>query len=120
MEGIVDSAGRALITLELWRNGFSDPVSCEAWIDTGFTGELVVPESQIIAWGLPRCGSMDAILADGMQVELPTYACELDWFGDRRSLEVIANQGQHALLGVGLLIGLDLHISYRTGEITLQ
>ena len=28
--------------------------------------------------------------------------------------------GEYPLLGVGLLVGLDLHISYRTGEITIE
>jgi hypothetical protein len=38
----------------------------------------------------------------------------------RRDLEVIANDGEYPLLGVGLLLGHDLHISYRSGNITIE
>ncbi|WP_310821148.1 hypothetical protein [Stratiformator vulcanicus] len=48
------------------------------------------------------------------------YVCHVDWLGNQRELEVVANEGEYPLLGVGLLLGLDLHISYRSGEITIQ
>ena len=44
----------------------------------------------------------------------------IDWFGSERELEVVANAGERPLFGVGLLIGLDLNISYRTGKITIE
>lgn len=44
----------------------------------------------------------------------------MDWFDATRQLEVIANDGDYPLLGVGLLLGRDLHISYRSAEITID
>jgi hypothetical protein len=51
-------------------------------------------------------------LADGSRSCLNTYSCMLQWFGKPRSAEVIANQGQIPLLGVGLLVGHRLIIDY--------
>ena len=44
----------------------------------------------------------------------------LDWFGEWRTIEVVANDGQFPLLGVGLFRGRELHISYARGTITLD
>jgi predicted aspartyl protease len=44
MNGNVDRAGRALIEVQLRPDPNSPPHSIEAWIDTGFTGELVLPQ----------------------------------------------------------------------------
>ena len=90
------------------------------WIDTGFNGELVLPRQQIDKLALPHSGTVKAILADGSEVALKTYACLIDWFGEERYLEVVANDGEYPLLGVGLLVGHDLRISYRSGEITIE
>lgn len=48
------------------------------------------------------------------------YVCLVDWFGEERDLDVVANEGEYPLLGVGLLLGHDLRISYRSGEITIE
>lgn len=60
------------------------------------------------------------ILADGSQVELSTYYCQLEWFGRIRELEVIANSGQPPLLSVGLLLAKKLPIDYTNLELTLE
>lgn len=65
-------------------------------------------------------GTVKAILADGSEVALQRYACLIDWFGDLRDLEVVANDGEYPLLGVALLMGYDLHISYRSGNVTIE
>ena len=44
----------------------------------------------------------------------------IDWFGAERSLEVIANEGEIPLLGVGLLLGKDLRVDYRNLKLSLE
>ncbi len=66
------------------------------------------------------CGSIDGILADGSQVELSTYLCQLSWFGRVKDLQVIANSGQTPLLGVGLLLAKELCVAYTNLEQTLE
>jgi clan AA aspartic protease len=117
--GTVDNSGRALLRLRV-----KNPVSAveavlDAWIDTGFTGELVVPQSQVVSLGLPLGPAVLAELADGTQVQLDTYTCLVDWFGVWKRVEVVANQGQFPLLGVGMLLGHELHIDYRANTLSV-
>lgn len=92
----------------------------DAWIDTGFTGDLVLPLAHVTALGLPPGPVVNAKLADGSDIELDTYTCLVEWFGAWKRIETIANAGQFPLLGVGLLQGHELHIDYRAGTLTLS
>lgn len=119
MTGTVDSIGRALLRVRLQHPQSAAVVGMDVWIDTGFTGELVIPQQQIAALGLPLGPAVKAILADGSQIDLDTYHCLVDWFGAWRGIEVVANQGQFPLLGIGLLLGRELQINYQTKEVNL-
>jgi len=120
VNGYVDSNGRALVTVSVRPSDAAAIRELPVWIDTGFNGDLVLPQQQIDDLALLHSGTVKAILADGSEVVLKTYACLIDWFGEQRDLEVVANEGEYPLLGVGLLLGHDLHISYRSGEITIE
>ncbi|MDA0834094.1 MAG: clan AA aspartic protease [Planctomycetota bacterium] len=120
MNGHVDEGGRSLVKISLSPSDVAAPHEIQAWIDTGFTGDLVLPETLVEELALPSSGTVHAILADGSQVVLTTHTCLIDWFGERRHLEILANDGEYPLLGVGLLLGHDLHISYRSGEISID
>jgi clan AA aspartic protease len=87
---------------------------------TGFNGDLVLPQQRIDELSLPQSGTVSAILADGAEHVMNAYSCQIVWFGKRRRVEVVANDGKYPLLGVGLLRGHDLHISYRSGEIEIE
>lgn len=119
MTGVVDAAGRALLAITVSADGLSSGTTVQAWIDTGFTGELTLPIGMIRQFGLVMSGSIDAILADGSSVELETYTIHVDWFGRVRSLEVIANDGPFPLLGVGLLLGRELKVDYTNLTVSL-
>ncbi len=120
MKGIVDDSGRAILPIQILCPKHPDGTIVDAWIDTGFTGDLVLPSSVIEDLQLEVTGSIDGVLADGSQVELSTYHCQLNWFGRVRDLEVIANLGQTPLLGVGLLLAKELRIDYTNLELTLK
>ena len=119
MRGLVDNAGRALLQVELRKSVELQPTPIEVWIDTGFTGDLVMPVTTIERLGLEPSGSVDAILADGSQIALSTYTCAIEWFGKTKTLEIIANDGECPLLGVGLLLGLELRVDYRNLRLQL-
>lgn len=59
-------------------------------------------------------------LADGTEVVLDTYGCTIQWFGEQRPVEVVANDGQFPLLGVGLMRDRRLEIDYRSGWILIE
>jgi clan AA aspartic protease len=90
------------------------------WVDTAFNGGLVLPWEVIDALKLKECSSTSAILADGQQVELPTFTCYLEWFGNEYRTQIIANDGAHPLLGTMLLDGHDLSVSYTRGTVDLD
>jgi len=120
MNGVVDNGGRALIALPIQSKSGTAKTNIEAWIDTGFTGDLVLPQSIVDALSLPISGTVDAVLADGSQTALNTYSCRITWFNKVRELEVVANNGQFSLLGVGLLLDHDLRISYCERTVVLD
>jgi len=119
MNGLVDSGGRALLEIGLRPTGDASAQSMTAWIDTGFTGELVLPQSTVDELRLPLSGTVGAVLADGSQVAMRTYQCFIDWFDGVRRLEVVANEGECPLLGVGLLFDRELRIDYRSRVVAL-
>jgi clan AA aspartic protease len=120
MIGRVDDYGRALVSVTICHPDGKDSLTVDAWIDTGFSGGLVLTAAQIKTLGLPWSSTVPATLADGTQVVLDTYTCLVEWLGDRPTTEVIAGAGQLALLGVGLLVACRVVINYpaRTVEIT--
>lgn len=121
MNGFVDHSGRALLEINISPTFAPQaPFAIRAWIDTGFTGELVLPQHFIDQFNLTQSGSVSAVLADGSQVTLKTFSCVLQWFGEDRSLEVVANDGDQALLGVGLLLDQILNIDYRSGTLSVS
>ncbi|MFZ1932329.1 MAG: hypothetical protein WCB27_00780 [Thermoguttaceae bacterium] len=70
--------------------------------------------------GLRQSAAITARLADGTQVVLETYSCVVDWFGGQRTVEVVENDGQVPLLGVGLLQGRRLEIDYRSQTVLIE
>jgi predicted aspartyl protease len=120
MKGIVDDSGRAILPVAILCTKHPTGVQDDVWIDTGFTGDLVLLESHVKDLEQEVTGSIDGVLADGSQVELSTYHCHLNWFGRVRDLEVIANSGQTPLIGVGLLLAGELRVDYTNLELTLE
>ena len=47
MNGRVDNYGRALLVLKARATEDAKPVDLTVWIDTAFTGELVIPRATI-------------------------------------------------------------------------
>ena len=120
MDGKVDSLGRAPVRIRL-KPSVGDPfVELGAWVDTGFTGELVLPEPIVSTLGLPRSFAVSAGLGDGSEVVLDTFTGLIQWFDEVKEIEVIANKGQSPLLGVGLLQGHRLTIDYPTQRLSID
>jgi clan AA aspartic protease len=113
VKGFVDDQLRALITIPVASSRESSRQEITAWVDTAFNGGLVIPQKLIGQLGLAQESSAEAVLADGKCVELETYACYFDWFGDCFATQVIANDGEFPLLGTMLLDGRSLTIDYK-------
>jgi clan AA aspartic protease len=103
MTGSVDGYGRALLKLVVRHPVSGNAVQRDAWIDTGFTGELLLPEDLVLALSLPRTGAMEAALSDGTRRQLATHRCEVDWMGSVKVLDAVSSPNRFLLLGVQLL-----------------
>lgn len=120
MIGNVDDRSRALLTVSVSKNLAGPTDSVTTWIDTAFDGHLVFSKKLIEELGLETLVETEAILADGSKVVLETFLCFLDWFGERKALQVIANDGSFPLLGAGLLERRVLHIYYAQRSLALD
>jgi clan AA aspartic protease len=120
MNGEVDHSGRAIVTLSVRPNAEGDATPLVAWVDTAFTGELVIPRRTIEKLRLRQSAAVKAGLADGTQVVLETYSCVIDWFGRRQTVEVVENEGRVPLLGVGLLRDRRLEIDYQLRTVVIE
>lgn len=120
MNGTVDSSGRALVVLHIRPSVSAEPTALSVWVDTAFTGELVISRATIERLGLQQSAAVTAKLADGSRVVLETYDCTVEWFGQERSVEVVGNDGQFPLLGVGLLRERKLEIDYRARTLSIE
>ena len=116
MNGEVDLNGRALLTVSLQSDETTASSPIEVWIDTGFTGDLVLPKSLIERLGFEQSLMVNAVLADGRKSRMLTFAAWIDWYGELREIEVIAGEDRTALLGLGLLLGHRLTVDYLTLE----
>lgn len=120
MIGRVDEEGRALVTIRMGITENALVHEVDVWVDTGFNGDLVLPNMYIDSLNLPHVGTAKAVLADGSEVSLKVHVCLIEWHGEIRELNVVANDGNNPLLGVGLLIGRDLRVSYRNMTVAIE
>lgn len=120
MNGTVDEFGRALVTLTIRADLDAEPTEIQAWIDTAFNGELVIPKRMVESAQLVQTAGIDARLADGNAVTLESFTCILNWFGEDVAVEAIANDGEYPLLGIGLLIGHSLTVDYTELTVTIE
>lgn len=120
MKGIVDDDLRALLEIQIAAEPSGTKSIVMVWVDTAFNGGLVLPRNEIERLGLKEYSSTPAILADGQQVELPTFTCHLEWFGNEYRTQIVGNDGAHPLLGTMLLDERDLAISYKRKTVMLD
>jgi clan AA aspartic protease len=87
-------------------------------VDTGFTGELVLPANIVSKLELP-------VVADTFQLQMvggeksvaALAAAKIEWLGDIRTVLVIVKDDY--LLGAQLLDGCELIINYRVRRLTI-
>ena len=80
----------------------------EALIDTGFDGELTLPEALIKRLAYPFVGNSGGMLADGSEVQFDFHDGRVVWHGLPRTVVAIVAEGQ-PLIGMALLRGSRLH-----------
>jgi clan AA aspartic protease len=120
VNGIVDESLRALLDVSVASVKGATKRAITVWIDTAFNGGLVIPRQHIERLGLKQASTTQAILADGRLVDLETFTCHLEWFGDEHRTQVVANDGAFPLIGTLLLAGRTLTIDYKAKTVVLD
>ena len=105
--GRVDAAGSALVPVKL---SVGETVECV--IDTGFSGELMLPRTLVDQLQLVITGEQEFTVAGGGLLPAFTSLVEIEWMGERHTAEVIVSEGTDLLLGTGLLESTRLIIDY--------
>ncbi len=120
INGVVDEFGRSLLPLFLQKKPTEAPIEIMVWIDTGFTGDLVLPLSTIRQLGLKLVSNVEARLADGSISSYDVFVGWTMWFGNSRKIEVIAGDSSMPLFGIGLLSGLRLTVDFASKEVKID
>lgn len=81
----------------------------QALIDTGFSGELMLPFETIEHLGLRAITASRMILGDGSSILMAVYDGMVEWHGAFRRIDVYACDSD-PLIGMSLLIGSHLGI----------
>jgi clan AA aspartic protease len=101
-------------------NVSGDDLDVRSVVDTGFTGELTLPEEHIRELGYPYGGSADGTLADGSERLMHFYYGRVLWHGREREIVVVAAKGQ-PLTGMELLSGSRLTVDATPGgEVAIE
>jgi clan AA aspartic protease len=119
MSGRVDEYGRALVMVRLFGPTEGDSISREAWVDTAFTGELLVSPDLCAQLNLRRIGTTPVLQSDGIAQQRHRYECEVEWLGGRRLVTVISGTTRLPLVGVHLLEDSILTIDYSRDTVLL-
>ncbi len=88
--------------------------SVSTLVDTGYTGDLMLPRKIVNELELSLRGIQDAILGDGSLRMFEMYAGSVIWDGQVRRVEVNASETE-ALIGMGLLEEYKLEIEGKYG-----
>jgi clan AA aspartic protease len=109
----------ALVTLSL-RGSRGRELQVEAVVDTGFSGELLLPRAIVDELELALEGEEQVVLADGSECAVPFFSGVVVWDGTPRQVSVLCAGGD-PLLGMSLMWNHLLTMrAAEGGEVTLD
>lgn len=91
-----------------------------AIIDTGYNGEIIMPQHEIRAMALELLGTIDSELANGKIVGIELFRGRIKWFDQVREVAVGSSQSDDVLLGTLLLADCDLYIDFKKGYVKIK
>lgn len=120
-QGRVSLSGKeyhATCVLHMW-GGDSRMFRVEVVIDTGFSGEVALPQRIVDQLSLVQKGSTDIRVADGRSANVKVYPLQIEWQGEFRSVEAICTDS-FPLIGMALLSGSRLCVNVEeAGEVEI-
>ena len=92
---------------------------CSAIFDSGFSGDIVVPESMAVDIGLQSGGVAEIELADGSKQIVRLYLCKVQIGNITQEASVIII-GDEPLIGMGLMQPYDICLRAGTSEAIIE
>ena len=83
-------------------------------IDTGYSGEIVLPLDIVEELNLARGDDIAVTLGDGTTDDYATYNARIEWH-DRHRDVMVTSVGSEALVGIRLLRGSNLSVDAEPG-----
>lgn len=90
-----------------------------AILDSGFSGDLVLPESTAVDIGLKAGGYAEVELADGSTSVINLYLCNVR-IGETDQEAATLIMGNEVLIGMGLMTPYDVCFRESTGEVIMD
>lgn len=109
MTGSLTADGEPVLPVHI--SGPAGAVTVDAIIDTGFNGELTLPQTQIEALGLSEATVTEVTLADGRTRDVPLYDATAKFDESSRAI-FVTKAPTSPLLGTSLLWGFSLCIDF--------
>ena len=94
-------------------------VGYAAIFDSGFTGDVVIPESMAVDIGLKSGGVAEIELADGSTQIINLYLCKVK-IGDITQEAATIIIGGEVLIGMGLVKPFDVCLRAGTAEVVIE
>ncbi len=98
----------------------NEEIEFPAIIDTGYNGEVILPEHRVQEMGLEFLGTIDNELADGRVVEIEFFRGRIKWFDDVQEVAIGASQSDDTLLGTLLLANCELNVNFKQGSVKIE
>ena len=111
--GTVGSLRRPAIVIEV-RDRAGQTRSTEAYVDTGFSGDLTLPKAAIEILGLSPNDAVNVQIGDGAYTTFTTYQVTTLWRDVPREITVLESE-IWPVIGIGLLWQCNLSIDFAPG-----
>lgn len=113
IEGVVNSAHEAVVTLPI-QGQAGQTLEVDVVVDTGFNRFLTLPPTIVTELGLALTGVNRVVLADGSEVNFPSYGATVLWDGETRDVVAYAADTT-PLIGMALLDSHSLYVEVEDG-----
>jgi predicted aspartyl protease len=92
----------------------------DAYVDTGFNGNLAIPVGIAVGLGMPREGKTPSRIADGSLQWDAVHAGQVDWINGPLVCPTLATELPHALIGTAALDGHTLVVDFVAKSVEIR
>lgn len=120
IDGYVDASTLTpMVTLKLLSD-YGEEFDVSSMVDTGYNGDMILPEGMINKMKLEYSGTSWGELADGAVSEMKIFKGRLRWFDTEKEILVGATRSDIALMGTLLLADCELNVNFKDSSVMIQ